>query len=1022
MRVRPRIKPLKHRRVAAVAVAALFAAGLSAITGAAPAAASVAFTSTAANQGGGGCLDDPNSSTSTGTQLIQWTCNGGTNQNWTFTPVAGTSASYTVTSGASNLCMDVSGRSTADNAQVIQWTCNGQTNQQFTLVPASGSNVFELQAVHSGKCVVPSGDSTASNTVIVQLPCSTANTRTWQLLAYSSGGTGGNTVSVSNPGTQTTTVGSSVSLQISASDSASGQTLTYSASGLPAGLSISSSGQITGTPSTAGTSSVVVTAKDGTGASGTASFSWVITASGGQTYLGIPAVAPNACGNSSLPNAYGTNFPTPTDPYGQGFYNETALGWDGNYWPVFEYLSGSFFARGVPTTYNANGTTICGAMYSFSIYNLNGNRAAQSVQWAEESGYLPAMTTSFSSGSTAVAIKEFEDRVTIGGHPVGVVYARVSVTNNGGSAITADPGGSGPNLVRLTSTSLNTVQPGATNNNDYLVAVDNFGSGAALPTGSTLSSSAPGFDTADSQMAAYWNGRIGETASFSLPNLSLPNTGSLANPGTALVNAYKAGTVYSLMMQVGEAQFSAADNYAWLLNHDVPGELNARLETGDYHDAQNLLLTARISQNPNFDEHGANWYYDGDWKTPSSWAYYLAKTNDTGFVSQYFHDDASGSSQWGPSLYTIMHSIYTGQLASDGVLSTSFDNDSSGRWLFDDYSALQGLAAYKYIATRIGNTGEAQWADSAYTSLLSHLNTVVGNNESAHGFNYLPCTVDQANSANRCNTYNDANWASPVWVGQNQWSTMLMGGTLNGVVGDPAQADNMYAWGFARLASNGLPYPTFGAFNGYSTAYNTAYANDGLYGTSYRDLPITSYAWQIATTTGGPNAWWEANGSGPSSSNPWIGNHAGPEFGACPYAWPISAQQEGLLQSIVAEGLTATGSGPYTYTRPLYIGRGVPNTWIAAGQTIAASNLTTSYDMSSGSRSTYGVSIAVTKPSTRVVTVNLSGSLPGGAVLIQLPIFNSVSVSSVSGGTYNSSTHTVTANSGATQVVITLAS
>jgi hypothetical protein len=134
-----------------------------------------------------------------------------------------------------------------------------------------------------------------------------------------------------------------------------------------------------------------------------------------------------------------------------------------------------------------------------------------------------------------------------------------------------------------------------------------------------------------------------------------------------------------------------------------------------------------------------------------------------------------------------------------------------------------------------------------------------------------------------------------------------------------------------------------------------------------------------------------------------------------------SAQQEGLLQSIVAEGLSATGSGPYTYTRPLYVGRGVPNTWIAAGQTVSATNLTTSYDVSSGSRSTYGVSLAVTKPSTRVVTVSLSGTLPGGAVLIQLPIFNSVGVTAVTGGTYNSSTHTVTAASGATQVVITLA-
>jgi serine protease len=95
----------------------------------------------------------------------------------------------------------------------------------------------------------------------------------------SNGGGGGNTVTVTNPGNQSTTVGSSVSLQIEASDSASGQTLTYSAGGLPAGLSISSSGLISGTPTTAGTSSVTVTAKDGTGASGTTSFTWTASSS-----------------------------------------------------------------------------------------------------------------------------------------------------------------------------------------------------------------------------------------------------------------------------------------------------------------------------------------------------------------------------------------------------------------------------------------------------------------------------------------------------------------------------------------------------------------------------------------------------------------------------------------------------------------------------------------------------------------------------------------------------------------------
>jgi hypothetical protein len=73
-------------------------------------------------------------------------------------------------------------------------------------------------------------------------------------------------------------------MQVNATDSGSGQTLTYSAAGLPAGLSINSStGLISGTPTAAATSSVTVTARDGTGASGSSTFSWVISGSGGGT-------------------------------------------------------------------------------------------------------------------------------------------------------------------------------------------------------------------------------------------------------------------------------------------------------------------------------------------------------------------------------------------------------------------------------------------------------------------------------------------------------------------------------------------------------------------------------------------------------------------------------------------------------------------------------------------------------------------------------------------------------------------
>jgi len=104
------------------------------------------------------------------------------------------------------------------------------------------------------------------------------------LSAFNLAPAGSDTVTVTNPGSQTSTVGSAASLQISASDSASGQTLTYAATGLPAGLSISSAtGLISGTPTTAGTSSVTVTATDTTGAHGSTTFTWTVNPVAGNT-------------------------------------------------------------------------------------------------------------------------------------------------------------------------------------------------------------------------------------------------------------------------------------------------------------------------------------------------------------------------------------------------------------------------------------------------------------------------------------------------------------------------------------------------------------------------------------------------------------------------------------------------------------------------------------------------------------------------------------------------------------------
>ncbi len=78
---------------------------------------------------------------------------------------------------------------------------------------------------------------------------------------------------LTNPGARTSTVGTPLDLALSASDP-NGDVLSYAATGLPPGLSINtSSGHITGTPSLAGSYSVVVSATDGINTA-TAAFVW----------------------------------------------------------------------------------------------------------------------------------------------------------------------------------------------------------------------------------------------------------------------------------------------------------------------------------------------------------------------------------------------------------------------------------------------------------------------------------------------------------------------------------------------------------------------------------------------------------------------------------------------------------------------------------------------------------------------------------------------------------------------------
>src|SRR5580693_4910049 len=113
-------------------------------------------------------------------------------------------------------------------------TCTGSLSYKATGLP-TGLSINSTTGVISGTAST-AGSYTVTLTGTDSTGPSGAATFTWTV-----GSGASNTVTVTKPGNQTGTVGTAASLQISATDSASGQTLTYTASGLPAGLSINAS-------------------------------------------------------------------------------------------------------------------------------------------------------------------------------------------------------------------------------------------------------------------------------------------------------------------------------------------------------------------------------------------------------------------------------------------------------------------------------------------------------------------------------------------------------------------------------------------------------------------------------------------------------------------------------------------------------------------------------------------------------------------------------------------------------------
>ncbi|MGA5125608.1 RICIN domain-containing protein [Streptomyces pseudogriseolus] len=139
---------------------------------------------TVVNSGSGKCLDARAAGTVNGTAVQQYSCNGTTAQQWSFTP---TSDGY-VRIGNRNderQVVDVSDVSAADNAAVHLWTYGGGANQQWLPVD-EGGGAYHFVNRHSGKCLDVPSASTADSVQLVQYACNGTAAQRFQVTPVSS--------------------------------------------------------------------------------------------------------------------------------------------------------------------------------------------------------------------------------------------------------------------------------------------------------------------------------------------------------------------------------------------------------------------------------------------------------------------------------------------------------------------------------------------------------------------------------------------------------------------------------------------------------------------------------------------------------------------------------------------------------------------------------------------------------------------------------------------------------------------
>lgn len=355
--------------------------------------------------------------------------------------------------------------------------------------------------------------------------------------------------------------------------------------------------------------------------------------------------------------------------------------------------------------------------------------------------------------------------------------------------------------------------------------------------------------------------------------------------------------------------------YDRTFDHDVPDMVIQYIIEGNWEVARQIMKGAtydRLSQGKLKNED----YLDAIPKYIVTHAQYLQLTGDKAFFTADLMNKLKTCSRAVQEMRE-----FTDEARQKGVYGlirkgSTLDNNHKTYTLVDDFAALHGFAAYKYLCECFGQKDEAAWAEAQMKDLNDCLNRTIRKSVDESGLEWYNACFSFDMDYNLVS--GPGNWLGTTFMMPSfPWNAQLKGFDLGGEWLD--YLDRSIEKWLETARFYGAPKGSVGAWWGakYGAAYNTGMVMPLLTSDKHRTLIPESIEWLLDNQTA-PLIWGESFHK-PDHEGDWTRPEVDYE------TWGLGFMREAMLQ--MCASVKTNGD--------VIVGRGIPDSWMESGKLIA---------------------------------------------------------------------------------------